>query len=87
MWLSTDHRLTDTNELNTSIGFDWSISLMIDFHGLGISFIRQSLETPAPPTPGMAGNSLSMIWVWKPVKFPDTGAKILSPRPLVLSCT
>ena len=28
---------------------------MIDFHGLGISFIRQSLETPAPPTPGMAG--------------------------------
>ena len=41
--------------------------------------MHQSFETSSPPhpTPGKVGGVHS-VWVWKPVKFPDTGEKILS---------
>ena len=35
--------------------------------------MHQSFETPLPGP----GGEIHSVWVWKPVKFPDTGAKIL----------
>ena len=45
---------------------------------LGGDIMHQPFETPALPTLGMVG---TLVWVWKSVKFPDTGAKILSEVP------
>ena len=49
--------------------------------------MHQPFEPPTPPHPGHGGD-IHSVWVWKPVKFPDTGQKYwVKSAPLGTRCT